>query len=276
MDEQHTNEAQPVSESLRAGDPTPVDVDRDIAECVEYLAGKARRPALIRPMLVELVRIVRADERQRSEAAEPERDWFDADGRCVLSKCGRHHTKHGACGGGERPRRERASQGDRAPAAGPPNAETCSHRWSGADGFRRCVDCGSETLNPKHGVEVARAQEMNLAQDSPAPNASVARRWRTGLTLGRTLYRDGRVVGIVDSPELAAELVNAANGASQTLQDVALAAYALLNLTYDEDDTVGSSIEDMCARQRLKTALDAWRKGTNTGSTDSVSAEGGK
>ncbi len=69
-------------------------------------------------------------------------------------------------------RRERASQGDRAPAAGPPNAETCSHRWSGADGFRRCVDCGSETLNPKHGVEVARAQEMNLAQDSPAPNAS--------------------------------------------------------------------------------------------------------
>jgi hypothetical protein len=31
--------------------------------------------------------------------------------------------------------------------------------------------------------------------------------WRTGRTLGRTLYKDGICVGIVDTPELAAELV---------------------------------------------------------------------
>lgn len=36
-------------------------------------------------------------------------------------------------------------------------------------------------------------------------------RWRVGRTLGRTLYREGRCVGMVDSPELAAEIVAALN-----------------------------------------------------------------
>ena len=39
-------------------------------------------------------------------------------------------------------------------------------------------------------------------------------RWRVGRTLGRTLYRDGRCVGMVDTPELAAEIVAALNGAA--------------------------------------------------------------
>jgi hypothetical protein len=37
-------------------------------------------------------------------------------------------------------------------------------------------------------------------------------RWRVGRKLGRTLYRDGRCVGMVDSPELAAEIVSSLNG----------------------------------------------------------------
>jgi hypothetical protein len=39
-------------------------------------------------------------------------------------------------------------------------------------------------------------------------------RWRVGRSLGRTLYCDGAGVGIVDTPELAAELVRAANAAA--------------------------------------------------------------
>jgi hypothetical protein len=37
-------------------------------------------------------------------------------------------------------------------------------------------------------------------------------RWRAGAKLGRTLYRNDRCVGMVDSPELAAEIVAALNG----------------------------------------------------------------
>jgi hypothetical protein len=36
-------------------------------------------------------------------------------------------------------------------------------------------------------------------------------RWRVGRSLGRTLYKDDRCVGIVDTPELAAEIVEACN-----------------------------------------------------------------
>jgi hypothetical protein len=36
-------------------------------------------------------------------------------------------------------------------------------------------------------------------------------RWRVGAKLGRTLYRDDRCVGMVDTPELAAEIVTAMN-----------------------------------------------------------------
>lgn len=36
-------------------------------------------------------------------------------------------------------------------------------------------------------------------------------RWRVGTKLGRTLYRDNVCVGMVDTPELAAEIVAAMN-----------------------------------------------------------------
>jgi hypothetical protein len=36
--------------------------------------------------------------------------------------------------------------------------------------------------------------------------------WRVGRKLGRTLYRDEVCVGIVDTPEIAAEIVAACNG----------------------------------------------------------------
>lgn len=35
--------------------------------------------------------------------------------------------------------------------------------------------------------------------------------WRVGRKLGRTLYRDDICVGMVDNPELAAEIVEAMN-----------------------------------------------------------------
>jgi hypothetical protein len=38
--------------------------------------------------------------------------------------------------------------------------------------------------------------------------------WRVGRKLGRTLYRDDVCIGMVDTPELAAEIVAAMNGAS--------------------------------------------------------------
>lgn len=39
-------------------------------------------------------------------------------------------------------------------------------------------------------------------------------RWRVGRTLGRTLYRDGQCVGMVDTLEVAAEIVAALNGSA--------------------------------------------------------------
>lgn len=35
--------------------------------------------------------------------------------------------------------------------------------------------------------------------------------WRVGRSLGRTLYRDGQLVGLVDTAEIAAEIVEALN-----------------------------------------------------------------
>lgn len=54
------------------------------------------------------------------------------------------------------------------------------------------------------------AAEAALREDLAA--AQPVGRWRTGNKLGRTLYRDEVCVGIVDTPEIAAELVAAANG----------------------------------------------------------------
>lgn len=39
-------------------------------------------------------------------------------------------------------------------------------------------------------------------------------RWRVGNKLGRTLYRNDQIVGMVDSKELATEIVDALNGAA--------------------------------------------------------------
>jgi len=36
--------------------------------------------------------------------------------------------------------------------------------------------------------------------------------WRTGRQLGRTLYRDEQLVGMVDTPEIAQAIVQAMNG----------------------------------------------------------------
>lgn len=42
----------------------------------------------------------------------------------------------------------------------------------------------------------------------------MSNRWRVGRKLGRTLYRDEHCVGMVDTPELAAEIVSALNGSA--------------------------------------------------------------
>ncbi len=66
-----------------------------------------------------------------------------------------------------------SATGDRAPALGVPDPETCSHRWSSQDGFKRCVDCGSETLNPKHGLEVQAVPRPSAAQRATAAAAAL-------------------------------------------------------------------------------------------------------
>lgn len=105
---------------------------------------------------------------------------------------------------------------------------------------------------------LAESADVYWSETARAPAPA---RWRVGRTLGRTLYRDERYVGTVDTRELAAELVNAANGADQQLQDIALAAerYLEANRNYDPDDTVDSTIDCMVRLRRLGQLLDAWR-----------------
>lgn len=43
-------------------------------------------------------------------------------------------------------------------------------------------------------------------------------RWRVGRKLKRTLYRDEECVGMVDSPEIAAEIVEALNGRERYIE----------------------------------------------------------
>lgn len=47
--------------------------------------------------------------------------------------------------------------------------------------------------------------------------------WRVGRKLGRTLYRDEVFVGLIDSPELAAEIVETMNRVGQLLDEVRVA-----------------------------------------------------
>jgi hypothetical protein len=53
----------------------------------------------------------------------------------------------------------------------------------------------------KHGYTIVSTKTVDERPGS----------WRVGRSLGRTLYKDDRCVGIVDTPELAKELVDAAN-----------------------------------------------------------------
>ncbi len=48
----------------------------------------------------------------------------------------------------------------------------------------------------------------------------MAERWRVGGKLGRTLYRDGQLVGLVDTREIAAEIVETMNRVGALLDEV--------------------------------------------------------
>ncbi len=61
-------------------------------------------------------------------------------------------------------------------------------------------------LLPRHAFSAACACPHCLAESKRS------HRWRVGRKLGRTLYRDGTCVGMVDTPELAAAIVAAMNG----------------------------------------------------------------
>jgi len=63
-----------------------------------------------------------------------------------------------------------------------------------------CPECDSANLIGPDGAPLPSHQTMH------APPV-----WRTGRKLGRTLYRDEVCVGMVDTPELAAEVVAALN-----------------------------------------------------------------
>lgn len=58
--------------------------------------------------------------------------------------------------------------------------------------------------------------------------------WRVGTKLGRTLYRDEALVGMVDSPEIAAAIVEAMNEREEYAARGLLRAYDV----YDSSDGV--------------------------------------
>lgn len=99
------------------------------------------------------------------------------------------------------------------PAAAPDRAMRCAtcaketpHRFRPspeAGPYWRCSECGEA----RDEVGSFHAQENLAAPVSAAP------RWRVGTKLGRTLYRDGVCVGMLDTPELAREVVAALNAA---------------------------------------------------------------
>lgn len=85
------------------------------------------------------------------------------------------------------------------PAAAPERCPTCGDpdpsRKDAAYGYGEpCTECGTPP------------------RLKPAP-VSATPRWRVGTKLGRTLYRDGVCVGMLDTPELAREVVAALNAA---------------------------------------------------------------
>ena len=61
--------------------------------------------------------------------------------------------------------------------------------------------------------------------------------WRVGRKVGRTLYRDEQLVGLMDTPELAAEVVEAMNEAETlTLIGTALSDLAEAGVSLPEEN----------------------------------------
>lgn len=63
-------------------------------------------------------------------------------------------------------------------------------------------------------VRVERYGSTFLTDDTGTPASEptpLVPQWRVGTKLGRTLYRDGVCVGMVDTPEIAAEIVTEMN-----------------------------------------------------------------
>lgn len=50
----------------------------------------------------------------------------------------------------------------------------CTHRWTSEDGFRRCVSCGSESLNPSHGVDACGTGDGSAGSPSGMLGTSTA------------------------------------------------------------------------------------------------------
>jgi hypothetical protein len=68
------------------------------------------------------------------------------------------------------------------------------------------------------------------------------RRWRVGRKLGRTVYFDDAVVGIVDTREMAKGLVRCANDHDALMRVVAVARY-ILNTRSDVEREQGAWAE---------------------------------
>lgn len=76
--------------------------------------------------------------------------------------------------------------------------------------------------------------------------------WRVGSKLGRTLYRDGICVGMVDSPEIAAEIVEAMDAVrARSANSVLVPADQLKALQDERDRLKAQAIE---ARALITTA----------------------
>lgn len=66
------------------------------------------------------------------------------------------------------------------------------------------------TFQPPHWPGCAGGHHPDLECIVPPPEQAPPR-WRVGRKLGRTLYKDGVFCGTMDTPELAAAIVEAMN-----------------------------------------------------------------
>lgn len=87
----------------------------------------------------------------------------------------------------------------------------------------RCPACGGTQESPAlqsigRGVHVHCCAPFHDAK--PAADATDEPEWRVGRKVGRTLYRHGQLVGLMDTRELAAAVVEALNGTAPDPLDV--------------------------------------------------------